>query len=295
MPKGLAARAYGFFWLSLFWTLLAVPSSLARPSASAQGVAVTIIAIGAHTAQVMGEDGRTETLAFGPASAFMRRGLLVRAGEFLPGETALLRRRIGKGGATQIGLLCDSDSAGALEKYRGRPLTGMLLSLSPSVWVVQPADDAVSMPLSLLVSARASFTAGSAPVTAAAFGPGASVTVTTRGLPSGLLSLISVSDTTTPEEAIPAAPRRSDFISGLVTEIQSSSVTLQDKAGISHTIAADGATRVKVRRLPASLADIAVGMRVSAWIGRREDASGNPIATTLSAYDAPSKAGKKIR
>ena len=267
----------------------------ASPSAAAQGITVTIVAVGTRTVQVMAEDGRTETLAFSAASAFLRRGMLVRAGEFLPGETALLRRHSGKGGAAQVGLLCDSDSAAALEKYRGRPLTGTLLSQSPSVWVVQPADDTDSVPLSLLVSARASFTAGSAPATAAAFEPGASVTVTTRGLPSGLLSLTSATDAAAPGEPSPAPSHRAEFVSGLVTDVQAATVTVQDKSGVSHTVADDGATRIKVRRQPATLADIAVGMRVSAWLGHREDMAGNPIATTLSAYDAARKTEKKMR
>jgi len=281
--------------LWLVFTAYALPANARRPSTSAQGVAVTIVAIGTCTVQVMGEDGRTETLAFGAASAFLRRGLLVRAGEFVPGETALLRRRMGAGGVVQVGMLCDLDSAAVLEKYRSRPLTGTILSLSPQVWVVQPADDADSVPLSLLVSVRTVFTAGEAPVTAAAFGPGASVTATTRGLPSGLLSLTSVSDAAASAGMVPEISHRAELASGLVTAIQFSAVTILDKAGISHTVAADGATRIKVRRQPATLADIAIGMRVSAWLGRREDASGNPIATSLSAYDAARKTGKRIR
>ena len=294
MTEGLVARWQFIFASLLFCLLCALPSD-ARPSASAQEVAVTIIAAGPHAVEVMDEDGRSETLAFGPASAFLRRGLLVRAGEFLPGETALLRRRVGKGGAVQIALLCDPDSAAALERYRGRPLTGTLLSASPQVWVVQASDDADGVPLSLLISARSVFTAGGAAVTAAAFEPGASVTITTRGLPSGLLGLASASDTAVTDVPLSDTPQRAGFVSGSVTDVQTSTVTVQDKAGVSHTVAVDGATRIKVRRQPAALAEIAAGMHISAWLGRREDASGNPIATTVSAYDAPRKTGKKIR
>ncbi len=295
MTNGLAARARRYIFIfSLLWALLPLPSP-ARPSASAQGMAVTIIAAGPRAVQVMGEDGRSETLAFGPASAFLRRGLLVRAGEFLPGETALLRRRAGKGGTVQIALLCDPDSAAALERHRGRPLTGTLLSASSQVWVVQASDDADGVPLSLLISARSVFTAGGAAVTAAAFEPGAAVAITTRGLPSGLLGLASATDITGTDVPPSDTPQRAGFVSGGVTDVQADTVTIQDKAGVSHTVAVDGATRIKVRRQPAALAEIAAGMHISAWLGRREDASGNPIATTVSAYDAPRKTGKKIR
>ena len=288
MTDGFVTRLYRLFGvISLLLALLPTPAS-ARPTA--RGVAVTIISVTEHAVQVMGEDGRAETLGFGPASAFLRRGLLVRASEFLPGETATLRRHSGPGGAAQVGLLCDPDSAMALEKYRGRPLTGTLLSLSPQVWVVQPADGAEGVPLSLLVSARAVFSAGGSAVSATAFEPGASVTVTTRGLPSGLLSLVSAVSGVS--DAPPPAPRNG-FVSGLVTEVQSSTLTLSDASGVSHTVAVSGATRVKVRRQAASLADITLGLHVSAWLGRKADSAGNPIATTVSATDVSLKIRKK--
>lgn len=291
MTDGSVTRLYRLFGvISLLLALLSTSVS-ARPTA--RGVAVTIISVTEHAVQVLGEDGRAETLGIGPASAFLRRGLLVRASEFQPGETATLRPHLGPGGAIQVGLLCDPDSAMALEKYRGRPLSGTLLSLSPLVWVIQPGDSAEGVPISLLVSARAVFSAGGTAAAASAFEPGAAVTVSTRGLPSGLLSLVSATGDGSPGSPPPTP--RSGFVSGLVTEVQSSALTLVDASGVTHTIAVSGATRVKVRRQAASLADIAAGMHVSAWLGSKTDGAGNPIATTVSASDAVPKSGKKIR
>ncbi len=287
MTEGLVSRSTRFFGLLVLMFGLSA-SAFAHPSVP--DAAVTIVSVTTRTIQVMGEEGRAETLGFGPASAFLRRGLLVQAAEFLPGETATLRRHIGPGGAVQIGLLCDPDSAMALEKYRGRPLTGTLLSLSPQVWVIQPESGTDAAPLSLLVSARTAFFAGKAAVPASAFQPGAVVTLTTRGLPSGLLSLVSAVSGVS-EAQLPAP--RSGFVSGLVTEVQSSTLTLQNASGVSHTVAVSGATRVKVRRQAASLADISLGMHVSAWLGSKADGAGNPIATTVSAADVSLKMRKK--
>lgn len=288
MTDGPVTRLYRLFRvISLLFALLSTPAS-ARPTA--RSGAVTIIAITTGTVRVIGDDGRAETLGIGPASAFLRRGLLVRASEFQIGETATLRQHIGPGGVLQVGLLSDLDSAMVLEKYRGRPLSGTLLSLSPQVWVIQPADGADAPPLSLLVSARAIFTAGGMTVSASAFQPGAVVTLTTRGLPSGLLSLVSAVSGVS--ETPPPAPR-SGFVSGLVTEIQSSTLSLVDASGVTHTVAVSGATRIKVRRQAASLADISAGMHVSAWLGSKMDGAGNPVATTVSASDAATKSRKK--
>jgi len=291
MTEGLVTRFYRLF--GVISLLLALLSTSASGRPSARGVSVTIIGVTEHAVQVLGEDGRAETLGIGPASAFLRRGLLVRALEFQPGEIATLRPHRGPGGAIQVGLLCDPDSAMALEKYRGRPLSGTLLSLSPLVWVIQPGDSADGVPISLLVSARAVFSAGGTATAASAFEPGAAVTVSTRGLPSGLLSLVSATGDLSPGSPPPTP--RSGFASGLVTELQTSALTLVDASGVTHTIAVSGATRVKVRRQAASLSDIATGMHVSAWLGSKTDGAGNPIATTVSASDPAHKSGKKSR
>ena len=299
MTNGLASRlgTFSFVFISCL-ALFSMPGQ-ARSSASAHKAAVTkaavtILSVGAHSIQILGENGRAETLAFGPASAFLRRGLLVRASEFLPGETATLQRHTGSGGIPQVGLLCDPESAAALKKYRGRLVSGTLLSLSAQVWVVQPSDAADgAAPLSLLVTGRTVWSADGATVAATAFEPGASVTVATRGLPSGLLALVAASadeDTGTPA---PLLRRR--FVSGVVTEVQPSTLTLQTAAGVSRTVGMGDATHVKVRREAASLADISTGMRVSVWLTSQEDASGNPVASTVSATDAARIARKKNR
>jgi hypothetical protein len=113
-------------------------------------------------------------------------------------------------------------------------------------------------------------------------------------MPSGLLKLVSVSDISGNDQT-PEIPRQAGFVSGQVTEVQTSTVTVQDRAAVSHTIAVDGATRIKVRRQAAALVEVILGMSVSAWLGSRVDFAGNPIATSLSAYDASRYARKQKR
>ncbi len=287
MTNGMAARFLTAVAAAAAIFHLLAPSAFARSAGTPIALPVTVTSVGAKTLQVSGSDGRVLTLAVTAASLFLKRGLLVAPGEFSPGETALLRQRAGAGGRMQVVLLSDPDSAAVLERYRRRPLTGTILSGDAQTWVVQPADAPDGLPLTLRISARTTYRAGESPVPASAFGPGARVTVTTRGLADGLLQAVSVTDESEPA-AVPAEPGRVRFVSGEVTAIQTDAgtVTVQDKKGASHIVATDAGTRLKVRRLPATLADMEVGMRVSAWLGTAQDADGNPIATTLSALDA---------
>ncbi len=290
MTEGLVAHRLTFI-LALTTLVLALNmAAFARSSRSSAGLPVTVLSVSGGRLQVTGGDGQAMTLTITPASLFLRRGLLVSADEFTPGETALLRQRKGAGGRAQVVLLCDTDSAAVLEKYRRRPLSGTVLSASSGVWVVQPSDAADLVPLTLRLSAHTTFQAGGESVPPSAFGPGAAVTVTTRGLPDGLLLAVSVAEASE-AEAAPVQTRILRFVSGQVTDVEpdAGTLTVQDKTGTAHVVAADGRTRIKVRRQPAALTDIQMGMRVSVWLGTDQDASGNPIAASLSAYDGREK------
>ena len=294
MTEGMVTRRFtaALALAALVLALLTPP--FARASGSPIAQSVTVLAVTEKTLQVTGSDGRAFTLAITSASLFLRRGLLVSAGEFTPGETALLRQRAGAGGRAQVVLLSDPDSAAVIEKYRRRPLTGTLLSAASGAWVVQPSDAPDGVPLTLRLSSRTQYHAGGASVPASAFGSGALVTVTTRGLADGLLLAVSAAEASeTP--AAPTETRGARFVSGLVLEVQpeAGTVTVQDKAGEQRVVGVDAGTRIKVRRQAATLPDIQPGMRVSAWLGAAQDGSGNPIATSVSALEAAPVKRKK--
>lgn len=267
---------------------LFLPLSLAAAphSAKSPNLSVTLLSIDARSLQAQGGDGRAFSLMVTPASLFLRRGLRVSTSEFTPGEPVLLRQRAGPGGQKQVVLLCDSESAAAIEKYRRRPLTGTIVSVSSQEWVVQPEGSADGVPLTLRLSSHVTYQAGGVSVASSTFGPGASVTLTTRGLANGLLSVVSVSEAAA--QAAPTETRRAAFVSGDVLEVQpdAGTVTIQEKNGASCVVAVDAGTRIKIRKQPGTLTEIGVGMRVSARLGASQDAAGNPVATSVSASDA---------
>ena len=265
--------------------------SAARPGSAA--LPVTLLSVSATRVQAQDDAGRTRDLAVTPASWFLRRGLRVSAAEFAPGEAVLLRQRVGPGGRPQVALLCDAESDAAIERYRRRPFTGTVVSQSARAWVVLPSDSPDGVPLTLPVSARTTYRVGGRACGASAFGPGAEVRVVTRGLPDGPLAAISVSGDAQAPAPAGGEPRRAGFLSGVVLDVQADAglLTVQDKMGASRTVGVDGRTRVKVRRQPASLADVMVGMRVSVRLGAAVDAAGNAVATSVSALDPA--AGRK--
>lgn len=276
--------------------LFNLPADGARRPGSPAVLSVTLLTVSAQTVQVQGEDGRALTLRLTPASLFLRRGLRAAASEFTPGETVLLRQRRGTGGQAQVVLLCDPESAAAIDKYRHQPLRGTLLSATAGTLVVQPEGDADDVPLTLRLSPRTIYSASGVPVAPSAFGTGAQVTVTTRGLADGLLLAISVMDAPTAAPPSEDKPRRAASVSGLVTDVQPDTgmLTVEDNAGASRVLAVDTRTRVEVRKQSAHLTDVVAGMHVSAWLGAEQDALGNPIATRVSATEATRRKKKVL-
>lgn len=264
-------------------TLIAAPPLNARP-APASELTVTLLSVSSGAIQVQGSDGRAFAVPITPATWALKGGLVVTPHDFTPGETLHVRLGRGKGGTKPALMICDSETAAALEAQRGRLLRGTLQSTTNGrVWVIQPEDRALPLPVCL--SAHTTFQAGGAATTVTAFSAGASVTITTRGLPNGLPSAVSVSDTGATAED--KTPRRRGTVSGIVVEVRSDLgvLTLRDKAGADQLIAVTAGTRVKVRKRAATLADIAVGMYVTAYLRAASEAAGNPTATSLSASD----------
>lgn len=138
---------------------------------------------------MQGADGRAFAVQITPATWVLQRGEVVPPRELPPGET--LRVRLGRGKSGAALLVCDAETAEALAAHRRRPLSGTVARVDGLVWTVQPTDGAVPVPVCL--SAHTTFRAGGAPVSASAFGAGASVTITTRGLANGLMTALSVS------------------------------------------------------------------------------------------------------
>jgi hypothetical protein len=286
--------------LALFLALTALPAA-ARP-APMSDVTVTLLSVGAGALQVQGSDGRAFALTLTPATWVLQRGLAALPRDLTPGETLRVRRGRGKGGRETALLVCDAETADALDAHRRRPLSGTVVRADGRVWTVQPADSALPLPVCL--SPRTTFRAGGAPVAASAFGAGAAVTITTRGLASGLLSAVSVSEARSEEAAevgnggdteAPAARRGS--ASGVVTEMRADEglLTLQDGAGALRTVAVDARTRVKTGGRPAARGDLRPGMRVRVWWGAAQDAAGNPVATTVSASAGKATTPKRKR
>ena len=265
--------------------LFTFPAHADRPGPAA--AVVTLIFATAPHVQVQDEAGRTLNLTVSPASWLLRRGLRVSAEDFSPGETLVLRQHVGPGGRPQVSLLCDAESDAAIERYRRRPLVGTLVSQSPREWVVLPSDSPDGVPLTLPVSARTRYRVGGVASAASAFGPGTEVQVVTRALPGGPLSAVSVSEAADTDTTV-GETRRAGFLSGTVLDVQpdAGTLTVQDKVGAPQVVGVDTKTRVKVRRRPASLTDIAAGMRVSVRLGVGVDAAGNSVATSVSALDA---------
>lgn len=270
--------------LSLF-TLAALIAALpleARP-APASELTVTLLSLGGNRMTVQGTDGRAFAVPITPATWALRRGLVVAPRDFTPGETLQVRLGRGKAGTRIALVISDSETAAALEAQRGHLLRGTLLSTTNSkVWLVQPADS--ELPLPVCLSAHTTFQAGGAVATAAAFSAGASVTITTRGLPNGLPAAILVSDAAAATEE---APHRRKTISGIVLEVRPDLglMTLRDKAGEDETIAVTAATRIKVRKQPAAVSDITAGKHITVHLRVEPDAADNLVASSLSVSD----------
>ena len=268
--------------LVILAALVAIPTLDARPTPASE-ISVTLLSVSDGTLTVQGSDGRTFAVPITPATWALRGGLPATPRDFTPGETLHVRLGRGKGGVKTALMICDSETAASLEAHRGKALRGTLLdTTNGKVWIIQPADS--TLPLPVCLSARTTFQAGGATATAVAFSAGASVTITTRGLANGLLSAVSVSDAAA---ATDETPRRRETVSGTVIEVRPDlgMLTLRDKTGSDQTIAVTVGTHVKVRKRAATLADIATGMHVTAFLRAASDAAGNLIASSLSAAD----------
>lgn len=286
MPYGWGRRPLPVtrFLFVAFFALAAFPAA-ARP-APASEMTVTLLSAGAGMFQVQDSNGRAFSLKTTPATWVLQRGLVVSPRDLTPGETLRVRLGRGKAGTTTALLLCDAETADALDAHRRRPLVGTVVSADARVWTVQPSDGQTPVPICL--SAHTTFRAGGSQVGALAFGAGATVAITTRGLANGLLSAVSVSDANRDPPGIGGtggepSPRHGSA-SGVVVDVRADEglITLQDSAGATRTIAVDAKTRVKMAGQAARLEDIAAGMRVRVWWSAADPASG-PVATSISA------------
>ncbi len=273
-------RVAVLFLLFAIW--LSIPTE-ARP-APASDVTGTLLSWTEGQIHLQGSDGRAFVVKTTAATWVLRRGLPSADREFTPGEILQIRQGRGPAGTTRALLVCDPETAGALAAQRGHLLVGTLLKAEGKVWIVQPADN--PLPLPVCLSAHTRFQSGQALVTAGTFGSGASITVVTRGLPNGLPSAVSVSDGA--EAKAQEAPKRRRIFTGTVLEARPDLglLTLQDKNGFSFTIAVEAETNMKVRTRKFSRAgawaDLAAGTRVTAHLGENSDIAGNPVASRLS-------------
>ena len=138
-------------------------------------------------------DGTTEDALISPSSLFLKDGLAVPPSAFPAGAKALLRARTrASDGEVSVVMLCDAASAGALDAYRKKTLVGTVQSLDDKTLVVKPAGGGT--PVTLRLTPKTLCRKRGADASAAAFAPGSSVAVITRGLPSGLLMAALVSD-----------------------------------------------------------------------------------------------------
>ncbi len=297
MTYGRARRRWPVVILFFCVYLLTARPAHAR-AAPASELTVTLLSVGPDALQVQDADGRAREIKLTSVTWVLRQGLVVLPRELTPGET--LRVRLGRGKESAALLVCDEETADAMESHRRRPLSGTILSVSGKVWTVQPADGPTPLPICL--SARTGFRAGGASVATSAFGVGASVMITTRGLANGLLAAVSVSDAA--PEASPdatmgagASAHRPSSVFGIILEARPDLglLTLQDAAGASRTVALDAGTRVKFAGRSVALGELAAGMRVRVRLGARQDVAGHPVTTSVSASAAKALAPKKKR
>ena len=61
-----------------------------------------------------------------------------------------------------------------------------------------------------------------------------------------------------------------------------------------RTVAVGPDTRIRLRKEDATLDDLKPGMRVAVRLGRAKDADGHPLASSLSASDAPPAKTRKV-
>jgi hypothetical protein len=282
-----AGRLAAFYALLLAASFLF--SSAAHP-APASEMTVTLLSWSHGELQGQEENGQVLKIITTPATWILRRGLPTTARDFVPGETLQIRRGRGTGGTLRALLVCDPETAAALAGARGHPLTGTLLKAGGKVWILQPDDGALPLPLCL--TAHTMFQAGGALVASGVFTAGTRVTIQTRGLPTGLMSAVSVSDGTETMAVIKKAPRPRKTFSGTIREARPDlgQLTIQNKAGFSQMIGVDSQTSILVRtrkgRHLGTWDDLTVGRPIFARFAAAEAGGGSdPLAATLSVSD----------
>ena len=267
-------------------------SLASRPHAKLQ--TVTVRSTDDQAVHVTLADGTAEDVLIRPSSLFLKAGLAVSPTAFPAGVKALLRARTrASDGAVSVVMLCDAASAAALDAYRKKTLVGTVQDVDEKTLVVRPAGGGT--PVTLRLTPKTLCRKGGADASAAAFAPGSSVAVITRGLPSGLLMAALVSDAPADadrERALLKPVRLSGHVLDVQPDQNLLTVAALKPKG-RRTIAVGPDTRIKVRKEDATLDDLKPGMRVAVRLGRGQDAAGHPLAASLSASDAAPVRAKK--
>ncbi len=256
---------------------------------------VTVTAIDADAVHGTLADGTIVDAQIKRGSSFLVNGRLVSSGEFPIGGSAWLRTRMrSSDGTLSVVLLSDTVSETALDTYRKQVIVGHVAFADDKTLVVKPSGDGGSVPVSLHLTAKTVFRHNGAELDASSFLGDAPVAVQARSLPSGLLMAMLVSDSAA-DLAKEKAARKTTGLSGSAGAIDLDKMLLRitPKTKPGQIVAVAENTRVKVRKIDGTLKDITAGMHVSARLSAQKDASGHPIAVSLSAYDAPVPLVKK--
>lgn len=269
-------------------TSTAAPKTIALPVSHSKNIhAATVASVDEEAVHLTLAGGETLDAELRPSSLFLKDGLLVRPTGLPAGTKVYARTRTrASDGAVSVVLVSDLASAAAIEAYRRKPLTGKVQSQDDKYWVVKPDAPADATPLTIHVTAKTVYRAKGTEATAAAFPIGSSVTVITRGLPSGLLMASIISDTGT-DAAQTKAWLKPIYLSGVVVDVQPDRnlLTIAPLKGPRQTIAVTASTRITLRRLPAQLSDVKVGMRAATRLSHQTDSAGHPLALNIGAYD----------
>ncbi len=265
----------------------AAPKAAAPVSHSKNVRTATVVSADEQAVHLTLADGTALDAELRPSSLFLKGGVAVKPTDFGAGAKVVLRTRTrASDGAVSVVLVCDPQTATAIDAYRRRPLTGRVQSEDDKYWVIKPEGTADSTPLTLHVTAKTAYRKGGADATAAAFPVGAAVTVVTRGLPSGLLMASIVTDSAA-DAATTKAALKPVSLSGVAVEVHVDTglLTIAPRGKPRQTVAVTDATTIKVRKVGAALQDVKPGMRVTARLSHQKDDAGHFLATSLSVYD----------
>ena len=256
----------------------------------------TVVSVDEQAVHLTLADGTALDAELRPSSLFLKGGVVAKPTDFAGGAKVVVRTRTrASDGAVSVVLLCDPQTAAAIDAYRRRPLVGRVQSEDDKYWVIKPEGGGDGMPLTVHITAKTAFRKGGADATAAAFPVGAAVTVVTRGLPSGLLMGSIITDSPADATAAKAA-LKTVSLSGLAVDVQPEKnlLVIAPKGKPRQTVAVTDATKIRVRKQDGVLKDVTPGMRVSARLGHQKDGEGHWVATSLSAYDSGAVSRKKL-